>query len=339
MGALQPVNIFLRQEIDRMQKVISTVRQTLSDLLLAIDGTIIMSENLRDALDNIYDARVPSFWRKVSSGRFIFEQLLVVYAQNLSSQFFGFFATDLSLWQFSLVSGNCKSFPAQTILNRFFFNNSGYNITYRLLFLFWIEKLVCSCQSCHRPRAFPYLNTLHLETISIIKQIIILCTKIVRRKLFIWQNIVFFPNKEYEFNNPIYLSIYLRPFLQTQNDVLIKGLNFDAVQGLTLLLCTHALDFLGIDFARILVHRVDRAKPTVFNVVVPGKTELFLDDRILQSSSMYYGFCVTIRRVTDYFCITFFFWYISWQSWKLKQKHDFRSDFVRVVLVTMCIGV
>lgn len=65
MGALQPLNIFLRQELDRMQKVIAIVRQTLNDLLLAIDGTIIMSENLRDALDNIYDARVPSFWRKV----------------------------------------------------------------------------------------------------------------------------------------------------------------------------------------------------------------------------------------------------------------------------------
>ena len=65
MGLLMPINIFLRQEIDRMQRVISTVRQTLNDLLLAIDGTIIMSENLRDALDNIYDARVPSFWRKV----------------------------------------------------------------------------------------------------------------------------------------------------------------------------------------------------------------------------------------------------------------------------------
>ena len=61
-----PINIFLRQELDRMQRVIITVRQTLNDLLLAIDGTIIMSENLRDALDNIYDARVPSFWRKVN---------------------------------------------------------------------------------------------------------------------------------------------------------------------------------------------------------------------------------------------------------------------------------
>ena len=44
MGAIAPMNIFLRQEIDRMQKVISIVRSTLKDLQLAIDGTIIMSE-------------------------------------------------------------------------------------------------------------------------------------------------------------------------------------------------------------------------------------------------------------------------------------------------------
>lgn len=36
------------------------------DLKLAIDGTIIMSENLKDALDNMFDARVPNTWRKVS---------------------------------------------------------------------------------------------------------------------------------------------------------------------------------------------------------------------------------------------------------------------------------
>ena len=69
---LQPLNIFLRQEIDRMQKVISIVRSTLMDLKLAIDGTIIMSENLRDALDNIFDARVPNTWKKVSGGAVFF---------------------------------------------------------------------------------------------------------------------------------------------------------------------------------------------------------------------------------------------------------------------------
>ena len=65
MGLLMPMNIFLRQELDRMQRVIIIVRSTLTDLRLAIDGTIIMSENLRDALDNIYDARVPTLWGKV----------------------------------------------------------------------------------------------------------------------------------------------------------------------------------------------------------------------------------------------------------------------------------
>ncbi|XP_033874388.2 dynein axonemal heavy chain 8-like [Acipenser ruthenus] len=66
MGALSSMNIFLRQEIDRMQKVISLVRSSLSDLKLAIEGTIIMSENLRDALDNMYDARIPKLWKKLS---------------------------------------------------------------------------------------------------------------------------------------------------------------------------------------------------------------------------------------------------------------------------------
>lgn len=69
MGALTSMNIFLRQEVDRMQRVITTVRNTLVDLKLAIDGTIIMSENLKDALDNIYDARVPALWKKVNSAR------------------------------------------------------------------------------------------------------------------------------------------------------------------------------------------------------------------------------------------------------------------------------
>ena len=66
MNHLAPLNIFLRQEIDRIQRVITTVRTMLKDLKLAIDGTIIMSENLRDALDNMYDARIPNVWKKVA---------------------------------------------------------------------------------------------------------------------------------------------------------------------------------------------------------------------------------------------------------------------------------
>ena len=65
-GGLKPLNIFLSQEIDRMQAVISIVRSTLNDLKLAIDGTIIMSAQLQEALDALYDARVPVQWVKIS---------------------------------------------------------------------------------------------------------------------------------------------------------------------------------------------------------------------------------------------------------------------------------
>lgn len=67
MGPLQPMNIFLRQEIDRIQKVIKEVYTTLCNLKLAIDGTIVMSQNLREALDAMYDARIPDKWQKVKS--------------------------------------------------------------------------------------------------------------------------------------------------------------------------------------------------------------------------------------------------------------------------------
>jgi len=66
MGKNDPMNIFLRQEIDRLQRVISSVRITCTDLRLAIDGTIIMSEQLQDALNQIYDARIPGVWKKIS---------------------------------------------------------------------------------------------------------------------------------------------------------------------------------------------------------------------------------------------------------------------------------
>lgn len=55
-----------RQEIDRMQRVINTVYTNLCDLKLAIDGTIIMSNYLRHALDAMYDARIPEKWQKVN---------------------------------------------------------------------------------------------------------------------------------------------------------------------------------------------------------------------------------------------------------------------------------
>ncbi|KAI0214593.1 Dynein heavy chain 8, axonemal [Lamellibrachia satsuma] len=49
-----------------MERVIVAVRSALLDLKLAIDGTIIMNENLRDALNNMYDAKVPGIWSRLS---------------------------------------------------------------------------------------------------------------------------------------------------------------------------------------------------------------------------------------------------------------------------------
>ncbi|KAG7190763.1 hypothetical protein KM043_006835 [Ampulex compressa] len=63
MGITAPMNIFLKQEVDRIQVVIKLVRVMLKDLLLAIEGVIVMNEQLRDALDNMYDARIPKMWK------------------------------------------------------------------------------------------------------------------------------------------------------------------------------------------------------------------------------------------------------------------------------------
>ena len=66
LGAQKPLNICLAQEIDRLQAVISLVRKTLASLKLAIAGTIVMSQDLADAVDALYLARVPPLWVKKS---------------------------------------------------------------------------------------------------------------------------------------------------------------------------------------------------------------------------------------------------------------------------------
>lgn len=65
-GGFNPLNVFLSQEVDRMQILIGLIRRTLQDLKLAIAGTIIMSSDLQDALNYLFDARVPPKWLKVS---------------------------------------------------------------------------------------------------------------------------------------------------------------------------------------------------------------------------------------------------------------------------------
>ena len=66
LGGMLPMNIFLRQEIDRMQKILTLVRRTLIDLKMALEGTIVMSDELKETLDYMYDAKVPDNWKKLS---------------------------------------------------------------------------------------------------------------------------------------------------------------------------------------------------------------------------------------------------------------------------------
>lgn len=61
-GLAIPLNIFLYQEIQRLQAVLVKISFMLTQLRLAINGEVIMSEDLQLCLDAMYDARPPKSW-------------------------------------------------------------------------------------------------------------------------------------------------------------------------------------------------------------------------------------------------------------------------------------
>eukprot|EP01040_Poterioochromonas_malhamensis_P004773 gene4773-5123_t len=61
-GLTVPLNIFLFQEIQRLQNVISKVEFMLKQLRLAINGEVVMTDQLQQCLDAIYEAKVPRMW-------------------------------------------------------------------------------------------------------------------------------------------------------------------------------------------------------------------------------------------------------------------------------------
>ncbi|RHY37518.1 hypothetical protein DYB25_000117 [Aphanomyces astaci] len=67
-GLTIPLNIFLYQEIQRLQRVISKVRTMLSQLQMAIRGEVVMTEELSWTLNAIFDAKVPPSWLRTSVG-------------------------------------------------------------------------------------------------------------------------------------------------------------------------------------------------------------------------------------------------------------------------------
>ena len=61
-GLDKPLNIFLFQEIQRLQAVIGKVRFILKQLQLAINGEVVMTDEFQESLDKIADARVLQLW-------------------------------------------------------------------------------------------------------------------------------------------------------------------------------------------------------------------------------------------------------------------------------------
>lgn len=59
-----PLNVVLLQEIERYNLLLNLIRKQLSDLERGIQGLVVMSSDLEDIFQAIYDARVPSQWAK-----------------------------------------------------------------------------------------------------------------------------------------------------------------------------------------------------------------------------------------------------------------------------------
>merc|ERR1712070_908896 len=62
----KPLTVHLSQEVTRMSITIELTKNTLEQLQLAIQGTVSMTPDLIEALDCVFNARVPPLWIKKS---------------------------------------------------------------------------------------------------------------------------------------------------------------------------------------------------------------------------------------------------------------------------------
>jgi len=65
-GGLRPVNIAFKQELQRMQKLITAVRETLAGLQAALSGMAVMDNDLSSAFDMLFSLELPQPWRALS---------------------------------------------------------------------------------------------------------------------------------------------------------------------------------------------------------------------------------------------------------------------------------
>lgn len=67
-GLSVPLNIFLFQEIQRIQAVLGKVTTMLKQVKLAINGEVVMTEDLQSVIDQMFDARPPRIWLVTVAG-------------------------------------------------------------------------------------------------------------------------------------------------------------------------------------------------------------------------------------------------------------------------------
>jgi dynein heavy chain len=110
-----PLNIFLYQEVQRLQAAIGKVRDTLDIVMQAIRGEVVVTAEIMDSINAIYDARVPKAWLYSPAG------------DELS-----WLAPNLGIWYSGLITrdGQFRTWLASGRPNCFwmtgFFNPQGF---------------------------------------------------------------------------------------------------------------------------------------------------------------------------------------------------------------------
>lgn len=62
----ESMNTVLQQELLRFNKLLNTVTSTLINVDKAIDGFVVMSQDLEVVFNSLFDNKVPDVWHKVS---------------------------------------------------------------------------------------------------------------------------------------------------------------------------------------------------------------------------------------------------------------------------------
>jgi len=110
-----PLNIFLYQEVQRLQAAITKVRDMLKIVMQAIRGEVVVTAEIMDSINAIYDARVPKAWLYSPAG-----DELSWLAPNLGIWYSGLITRDTQ-YRTWLASGRPLSFWMTG-----FFNPQGF---------------------------------------------------------------------------------------------------------------------------------------------------------------------------------------------------------------------